>query len=715
MYCTIHSLGIAPISPYNTLIPPCLDLAPLSSRLPYVPSSAHARLEAPPSKSSIPQPQPSTLSPPPQSETLLFWVTLQNKIGVQKRQSKPQGTDPTWESAGIWDIGNLHHFSNISSCLFTDKVLVFGMTKPADENEIHDATLSVAQWPTAGSQPLGVGLKGTAIAILVNETYIFVFIVTRDHRLKFVYGSIDPKTKSLAWSALLNASPDQPPSNRPAPRVHPHTKISASVISATEIKVAAFSREGVACVFNIQFIQGAHQWSVISCDQFPVNVSKVDKKNPLPSGTGAAKGWMPNVYGDLALAQEGQETFLYCSGSKPDEKAVLMRRIRFKDDPCFVPYLIRKNWLAHATSSPSYHAIFNTHSGSLMNWRAAGLGVLRKTLESQTYYVIAVAFSPDGKTLASAAENHTVKLHMILVAPSTHLLSPGNGTFIDTNRGPLAISSSFNDTAYYLSRINGCVVKPISFFDSLLSIEFDVLAIRPPTSSSHSPPLREDRVMHGLAPCGAMRGKPDATGMGPSMYIVSPPQHDALRADFSDSKAASILPILVEREVVEVLTASRRTVHYARPWKVSAASGLPCAAVVLGVAEVANTVVSEFGFRTVSGLPEMNDGFGYDENIAGTGVKELAKSRKIISHPYKLIVAQIQTLFMLLREEIRHSIMTLARVRSNPEKALYELYAAHLDLLMFQKVFLARRAFEDQVEDDRVVYTVSLTLKVYSF
>ncbi|KAF2465131.1 uncharacterized protein BDR25DRAFT_396347 [Lindgomyces ingoldianus] len=51
MYCTIHSLGIAPISPYNTLIPPCLDLDPLSSRLPYVPSSAHARVMSPESRS----------------------------------------------------------------------------------------------------------------------------------------------------------------------------------------------------------------------------------------------------------------------------------------------------------------------------------------------------------------------------------------------------------------------------------------------------------------------------------------------------------------------------------------------------------------------------------------------------------------------------------------------------------------------------------------
>ncbi|KAF2463045.1 uncharacterized protein BDR25DRAFT_363130 [Lindgomyces ingoldianus] len=48
MYCTIHSLGIAPISSSDLTIhsfnPPCLDLTTLSTRFPYNLSSAHARL-----------------------------------------------------------------------------------------------------------------------------------------------------------------------------------------------------------------------------------------------------------------------------------------------------------------------------------------------------------------------------------------------------------------------------------------------------------------------------------------------------------------------------------------------------------------------------------------------------------------------------------------------------------------------------------------------
>jgi len=39
-----------------------------------------------------------------------------------------------------------------------------------------------------------------------------------------------------------------------------------------------------------------------------------------------------------------------------------------------------------------------------------GTGALRQTLESHKSYVSAVAFSPDGTTLASASSDETVKL-----------------------------------------------------------------------------------------------------------------------------------------------------------------------------------------------------------------------------------------------------------------------------------------------------------------
>jgi WD40 repeat protein len=82
-------------------------------------------------------------------------------------------------------------------------------------------------------------------------------------------------------------------------------------------------------------------------------------------------------------------------------------------------------------------------------------GAALQTLEGHRYTVRAVAFSPDGKLLASGSSDNTVRLWDPATGAALQTLDvgtivaeisfSGDGQYIETDRGPLRIQSSFSN------------------------------------------------------------------------------------------------------------------------------------------------------------------------------------------------------------------------------------------------------------------------------
>ena len=90
-----------------------------------------------------------------------------------------------------------------------------------------------------------------------------------------------------------------------------------------------------------------------------------------------------------------------------------------------------------------------SYDGTVKLWDA-GSGALQQTLKGHSHYVSIVAFSPDGRTLASASYDCTVKLWDAGSGALQQTLEGGNnvhslsfsddGTSLQTDRGSLPIS-----------------------------------------------------------------------------------------------------------------------------------------------------------------------------------------------------------------------------------------------------------------------------------
>lgn len=253
------------------------------------------------------------------NETLLFYLSTQNKIQAYKRvQQKPTDVDAKWEKSSIVGTGELHPFTNMSVVLFRNKVLLFFMQ--VIPGEATEASLCLAQWQGSAGQQIGRALKGSAIVAVATTNHLLVFFIGKECQLSITYAIEDPKSGNLKWSPVTTTAV-----LKTRIRLHPHTHVSACVVTPMLIKVAVMSSDGIPTVYDIFFLPGVPTWTPSSCKQYLRNEDK-GAKSPA-KGFVLAKGWTVNPYGDISLIGNGQSTQLYCAGAAPGERGILLRRL----------------------------------------------------------------------------------------------------------------------------------------------------------------------------------------------------------------------------------------------------------------------------------------------------------------------------------------------------------------------------------------------------
>ncbi|KAF2866646.1 hypothetical protein BDV95DRAFT_611332 [Massariosphaeria phaeospora] len=267
----------------------------------------------------------------PGTEFLMFWITTKNKIYVHRRLDpvRTQRQPNQWESLGVWEVGDVHPFTNISSVLFKGRAWIFFMQKMGDN--LSEASLSVTPWHAQGSTQLGPALKGTHVATVATENWLLVFTINKDRYLQFTHAHLDPKTNTPVFSGLRNALIVTSKSGPNEPKMHPHTRIAACIRDPMSIRVAAFASDGIPCVFDIVFIAGAARWERAGCTLHPISENQTVRTTSTPRGFIVSKAWTFNPYGDIALVQKDARSELYCAGACPDRSGVLLRRIGEKE------------------------------------------------------------------------------------------------------------------------------------------------------------------------------------------------------------------------------------------------------------------------------------------------------------------------------------------------------------------------------------------------